>query len=507
MFPIDFFWRAVDKYADQIAVAAATERLSFQSLGAKVRSLSNALLEFDPTPQSRVAIGASNSINHLIALLATLDSGKVWVPLNPRNGDPELQRIVEFTEPSILCLDDAMLSRLDTGSATVVLVEGRASMSLPVLSARYAGRPRQRFNLSLGDIQAIKFTGGTTGAPKGVMQPYRAWNAMTVSQWHGFQFNSTDCFLLSAPITHGASTYVIPVLGAGGRLVFPDDAKPATVLNTIAQEGITSIFMPPTAIYSLIHEQHLHPRDVASLRRIIYGGAPMPAGKIREAQQTFGPIIGTTYGQTEAPQIITCLPPEYLLDERNLSSVGAPSLMTDVRIMDKDGHFLPPGEAGEIVVRGDLVMTGYWKMADRTAETIINGWLHTGDIGSFDERGFLFIKDRARDVIITGGFNVYPTDVEGVLGKHPAIFESSVVGIEDEKWGERVCAAVELLPGARATEEEIIQFVKSQIGSVKAPKEVYFIERLPRSPVGKTLKAEVKRQILSTIATAANVSQ
>ncbi len=234
-----------------------------------------------------------------------------------------------------------------------------------------------------------------------------------------------------------------------------------------------------------------------ALRYLVYGGAPMRPEQIRDAQAVFGPVLCTSFGQTEAPQIITFLPPGEMHGER-LASVGRPSLLTRVAIVDKAGNVLGAGEEGEIAVRGDLVMSGYLKAETETRKTLVDGWLRTGDAGVFDEHGFLFLRDRIRDVIITGGFNVYPGDVEVVLSAHPAVADCSVVGIPDAKWGEAVHAAVQLRPGMQVAADELIALVKRELGSVKTPKHIHVFQALPRSAVGKVLKPAVRESILST---------
>jgi acyl-CoA synthetase (AMP-forming)/AMP-acid ligase II len=503
MFPIQHFWRAVRRYPERQALTNGERSYDFAELGRMVGSVATALKDRLPGEGERVAIGAVNSVEHVIALLGVLAAGKVWVPLNPRNGTPELVRIVDFTEPSLMLLDTAMHERLAPCNAPIYLLDGTGPDTVWAMSTRYSGQVPALGAAAPDAVQAIKFTGGTTGAPKGVMQPCRAWNATILTQWHEYGFREDDRFLVSAPLTHGASTYVLPILGAGGCLVLPGDSSPGTLLDVIEGEQITSLFLPPTLIYMLTETQQERPRDVSSLRRMIYGAAPMPVSRIRETQRVFGPIVATTYGQTEAPQVISCLRPEDMLDERNVGSVGRPSLLTTVRITAKDGSEVPRGETGEIWVRGDLVMVGYWRLPQASSETLVDGWLRTGDLGMLDNRDYLFLKSRSREVIITGGFNVYPSDVEAVLGMHPAIHEGVVFGMDHEKWGEAVHAAVQLRPHARVTPQAIIDFVKSQLGSVKAPKVVHIFDVLPRSAVGKTLKTEVKQKVSELLAAAA----
>jgi len=209
-------------------------------------------------------------------------------------------------------------------------------------------------------------------------------------------------------------------------------------------------------------------------------------------------VLGTTYGQTEAPQILTLMRPEDFEDERNWASVGRRSWFSDVEIMAPDGTLLPTGEVGEVVARGDLVMSGYWRLPEKTAETLVNGWLHTGDRGLIDDRGYLYLKDRLKELVITGGFNVYPIDVENALGQHPAVHECAVFGIPDDKWGEAVQAAVQLREGQQASEAELIAWVRERLGPVQTPKHIHFRASLPRSPVGKVLKNEVRQAVLAS---------
>ena len=223
----------------------------------------------------------------------------------------------------------------------------------------------------------------------------------------------------------------------------------------------------------------------------------MPVARIREAQRAFGPVIGSNYGQTEAPQVITWHSPADMMRDDLVASVGHASFLTRVAILDGDGKVLPAGEDGEVAVSGDLLMTGYLDMPEATAETLRDGWLRTGDIGALDAHGYLFLKDRVRDVIITGGFNVYPSDVEAALVRHPAVQQCVVFGVPDDKWGEAVTATVVLRPGARAAEAEIIAFAKQAVGSVKAPKRVHFSDTLPISGVGKVMRRIAREAVMA----------
>lgn len=505
MYPIDFFWRAAQRWPERTAIDAPEGAISYKALASQVAAIAAGLVAIDPVPQSRVGICASNSAEHIAALLAVLACGKVWVPLNPKSTATEIRRLMDATEPSILVMDMACAALLEGAPGARIVcgpLDGHGADTteatpIAALCARHAGAPRPSFALPPEATQAIKFTGGTTGPPKGVMQTYRAWMANISNQIHAWGFDEHERYIVAAPITHGTSTYLLPILAQGGCHVVLAGAGAEAVRTAFKARGGTACFMPPTLVYMLMALPGASRADFPRLRRLIYGGAPMPPEKIREVREFFGPVLGTTYGQTEAPQILTVMRPEDFEDPRNWASVGRTTWFSDVAIMAPDGQLLPPGQVGEVVARGDLLMSGYWRLPDKTAETLVDGWLHTGDRGLIDERGYLYLKDRLKDMVITGGFNVYPVDVENALGQHPSVHECAVFGIPDDKWGEAVQAAVQLRPGQQATEAELIRFVRERLGPVQTPKHIHFYDLLPRSPVGKVLKTVVRERALS----------
>ncbi len=501
MYPIDFFFRAAQRHPERIALSGPQGSLCYAELAAQVRALAAALQALDPEPQSRVALCAGNTAEHILALLAVLASGKIWVPLNYRSTEREIGRILDATQPSIIIGDESGLPLLGPPAAgRVHLHDAPGSPTLASLLHRHAGQQPARHDLSRDATQAIKFTGGTTGLPKGVMQPYRAWNAGIVNQIAHWKLTCEDRYVVCAPITHGTGTYLLPVLAQGGTHLLLDGSGPAAVTQAFRERGGTMSFMPPTLIYMLMAQEGVSRADFPRLRNLIYGGAPMPPELIDRARAFFGPVLGTTYGQTEAPQIVTVLPPGELEDPANRGSVGRCTWYSELAIRAPDGKLLPAGEMGEVGVRGDLVMTGYWRLPDKTAETLVDGWLHTGDVGLVDERGFLFLKDRLRDVIITGGFNVYPVDVENALSSHPAVYECAVFGLPDEKWGEAVHAAVQFHPGCSADAQALQEHVRGLLGPVQTPKHIHVHQSLPKSSVGKVLKNAVRETALKEIA-------
>jgi len=499
MLPIDHFFRAAALWPDRIAVEIAhqdkCQQIRYDVLADMTRALAASLQAIDPTPQSRVAICAYNNVEHLLGWLACFAAGKIWVPLNPRNGREELDRIIDLTEPSIIIFDAECGEKFSRGTAHLISANKphqRAASQIYDLINKYKGTQPQPINLSLDDLQAIKFTSGSSGMPKGVMQSYRVFNSCITSMLVSFAFDAADRHLLVAPMTHGANTLIMPIFAVGGTQLFTHDNRPAGIIRSIQTMRATAVYVPPTLLYMMLADAALTPADMSSLRHLIIGGAAIRPDMVPVAMRQFNNALETCFGQTEVPQIAICMRADEWQDPQNYASTGRATCLTKIGIMDRDGNLLGPDEMGEIVLAGDLVMAGYYKMPDKTAETIIDGWLHTGDIGYIDRRGYVFIKDRIRDVVITGGFNVYPSDVEAVLGRHPDIRECVVFGVADAKWGEAVHAAVELHDGARSTAADLIAFVKAELDSVKAPKMVHITDALPRSAVGKILRRAAK---------------
>ncbi|MHA1164762.1 MAG: class I adenylate-forming enzyme family protein [Alphaproteobacteria bacterium] len=495
MIPIEMFFRAAIIWPEAIAVEVSGKTLSYRQLLARVRAVASALQQIDPAPGSRVGICAFNDLEHLIAFLATFAAGKTWVPLYPRLGRAELPVMAEFTEASIVITHEESRALFESLNTHIVTLGETGKSSFAELESAGEGKAPEQHFPDLGSVHAIKFTGGTTGAPKGVMQPVRAWNTNIITQIHVWGMRPFERTLLAAPMTHGAGTYIMPTLASGGTLVIIDRQKPEQLIEVLAEQNIATVFLPPTVIQLMADIPGAGDLSFPALRNLIYGAGPMQPRSIEKAQGIFGNCIATTYGQTEAPQIATALSASDLAKPELRASVGRETLLTRVAIMDGDVNLLPPGEIGEIVIRGDLVMTGYLRQPEKTAETLIDGWLHTGDLGMLDETGCLLLKGRSKDVIITGGFNVYPGDVEKILGQHADVSDCAVFGVPDEKWGEAVHAAVELHRASDAA--QLIDHVKSSLGSVKAPKKIHVYEALPRNAYGKLQRQELVDAVMN----------
>ncbi|MGB4059522.1 MAG: AMP-binding protein [Burkholderiaceae bacterium] len=454
--------------------------------------------------------GAVLSANHPLSWMCVLGiwrAGLAWVPVNPRSTVSENTALLDGFDVEVLFFQKYFASMVETMRAScprlrlLVCIDGVVE-GCETLQTWMAGHPAQppARNVEQDHLAAIMPTGGTTGMPKGVMLTHRSLGVSIANGIINTPYASGDSIvnLAAAPMTHTAGFLSLSATARGGKVIVLTKPDPQSLLDAITQQKVTEFFLPPTVIYRLLETPGIREQEFSSLRYFMYGAAPMSTEKLKKALGVFGPVMLQGYGQTEAPGSIAFLRPsdhfvngEVASDER-LSACGLPSVLNALAIMDDDRRPLPKGETGEICVRGDIVMKGYYKLPDKTAETVIDGWLHTGDVGHLDAEGYLHITDRKRDVIISGGFNVYPSEVEQVIWTHPAVMDCAVIGVPDEQWGEAVKAVVEIKPGSVVDAEELISLCKEKLGSVKAPKTVSFIDALPRSTVGKVLKKNIR---------------
>jgi fatty-acyl-CoA synthase len=340
------------------------------------------------------------------------------------------------------------------------------------------------------DLCYLLYTGGTTGVPKAAMLPERALAALAYGTALGWDLPAEIRYLAVAPISHAAGMPILPTLLRGGTVVLQSRFDPTAWLEAIAAERITLSLLVPTMIYALLDHPALEATDVSSLETLMYGASPIAPTRLAEGIERIGPVFCQLYGQTESFGQGTSLwrahhDPH---DLHRLTSCGTPMPFTRVEVRDDDGQPVVDGTAGEICIQGPSVMQGYWKHEELTASTLAGGWLHTGDIGVRDGDGLLYIVDRKKDMIVSGGFNVFPREIEDVLGEHPAVSTVAVIGVPDGKWGEAVKALVVLRPGARADPAELIALVRERKGPVCAPKSVEFVDSLPVTAVGKADK-------------------
>jgi acyl-CoA synthetase (AMP-forming)/AMP-acid ligase II len=457
--------------------------ITFEELIGRVQATGGALRELLPVHGSRVALCAGNHADHLITYLAILIAGFVWVPLNPANGRRLNSRIAEKAKPDLVLVDRASAAQAPDID------------QLRQLDALQSGsRAFQPTQASPDEIAAIKFTGGTSGEPKGVIQTHGNMLAVIENMQAFYQFESTDCNLAIAPLTHGSSHYVFPVLGAGGGHRFLRDQSTAAILDAM-RDDTTITFMPPTLIYKLLQTPGLSPKQFPRLRHLTYSAAPMPADRIIEAQRAFGPCVSSFYGQTEAPLTICALGVDEMQDPALRGTAGRACRNSEVRIVDEADVEVPAGTVGHIEVRGPIVMRGYLDEPGMTAATIHDGWLRTGDLGSLNALGNLTLSGRASEVIITGGFNVYPAEIENVLASAPGVRECCVYGVDDPYWGERIEAVIVAVAGTETNNDEVLAFAKKELGPVRTPKALHTMDALPRNAVGKVVRRDVREHM------------
>jgi len=364
------------------------------------------------------------------------------------------------------------------------------------LASTFESRPLAAPRADGTDIPGLAYTGGTTGKPKGVMGSYRSGAAMSQIMLTEWEWPREPRFLMCTPLSHAGAAFFIPVLLLGGSLVVVPYFEPGLVLETIERERITATMVVPTMLYMLMDHPDFATRDLSSLETVYYGAAAVSPTRLAEAIDKLGPIFFQYYGQAEAPMTVCVLRKDEhdVTRPERLATCGRPVPWVHVALLDDSGNEVARGEAGEICVRGPLVMQGYWDKPEQTAEALAGGWLHTGDIAREDDEGYYTIVDRKKDMIVSGGFNVFPREVEDVISSHPSVAAVAVIGVPDDRWGEAVKAVVVPRPGAEIVAEELIDLVKHAKGSVHAPKSVDVAESIPVSPLGKPDKKALRAQ-------------
>ncbi len=459
-------------------------------------------------PGEHIAILSGNDPTAFACVFAISRAAGVWCPINPRNEAAENAYILDNFDCSVLFFHSKFASLVDGLRQTLKTVKllvclDRDQSFAPSLESWLADISSEPFESTpVSDLAMLPTTGGTTGLPKAVMLSNANFEAMTALMLIAYPFDDRPVYLAMAPLTHAAGVFAFPIMAHGGEIVIMADADIGHFLQLASKHGATHTFLPPTLLYMLLDHPDLGTADLSSMQCFWYGAAPISPARLKEAITKIGPVMAQFYGQSEAPMMISAMAPKEHFDasgsiaQARLASAGRPGPLVQVAVLDQNGNVLPKGERGEVAVKGTLVMSGYYKNPEATEAATVNGWHLTGDIGYLDADNFLYIVDRAKDMIITGGFNVYSAEVEQALLAHPAVQDGAVFGLPDEKWGERVCAVVQLRAGHAARPEEIIASVKASIGSVKAPKEVTIWDDLPRSKIGKVLKKDIRAHFM-----------
>lgn len=499
--------RALQVNPDGLATVFGSRRRTWREIGERISRLATGLRSLGANPDDRVAILSLNSDRYLELYLATAWAGTVIVPLNIRWSPLENEDALRDCRANVLVVDKAFastgaeLAKALPGLKLVYADDGDVPAGMEDYETLLARSPPMPDAMRVSsDLAGIFYTGGTTGRSKGVMLSHgnlmaNALNALGEGLWPG-----TSTYLHAAPMFHlanGAAMYSL--LLSGGANVMIQAFTPEGVMAAIQNERVTDVLLVPTMIQMLIDHPALASYDVSSLRNLAYGASPISEAVLDRATKALPNAQFTqAYGMTELSPIATLLHwKEHIGDARAKGrhrAAGRATLGCEVRIVDTDDKPVAFGTVGEIVVRGDNVMMGYWERPEETARAVIDGWMHTGDGGYMDEHGFVFVVDRVKDMIISGGENVYSVEVENAISQHPAVAQCAVVGIPDDRWGELVHAVVVLRSGAQISASELIEFCKTLIAGYKCPRSVDIRETpLPLSGAGKILKRELRK--------------
>ena len=494
----DLVDRAVRRFADRVAVVDGPRRLTFAEVGDRVNRLANALIGLSPQAGSRVALVMANRLEFIEADLAIAAAGKVKAPLNPRLTDDERRYVLANCGADVIITEAGDVDRLTALRADLPRLRHIISVDGDSGTIDYgdllAGAPATppRLDIDPHAPSMILHTSGTTGHPKGATTSQAARIASATNMWlDEFLPGVDDGMIHVAPMSHGSGSKILCFFCRGARNITLPKFDPTSFFAAVADDGGTSTFVVPTMVRMLLDAPD-RPAGLA-LRNITYGGAPMPPALAEEAIGVFGPILTQVYGSCEAPHPVTALS---AADHRRggplLSSAGYETTGSTVRIAADDGSEQPVGEPGELWVKGAHLMSGYWDDEKATAAVFSDGWYRSGDVAVRDPSGAISIVGRERDLLISGGLNVYPAEVEAVLQRHEAVREAAVFGVDDPLWGEAVTAAIVLRPGFSADEDAIVGHCVEHLAGYKKPRRVLFVDELPKGVTGKVVKADLR---------------
>lgn len=493
--------RALARYPERIAFVRDGEQMSYRAALDLVGRMQAVFAAKGLGRGDRLAILTSNRAEAWCASVAAQASAISITWLHPLGSlEDQIDQIVDGECNAALVDAEAFLERggdLAVGayaSLRVVFSLGATDYGVDLLAAAdERGASQARDVARPDDIAILNYTGGTTGKSKGALRNHAQNASYTTAILADFEIPMAPRYLVIAPMSHVAGTKILPTLMLGGTIHLMKGFDPQAALATIERERINFALLVPTMIYILLDHPDLDRTDLSSLDLLLYGASPMSPARLEEGLKRIGPVFSQLYGQTECYPISVLRKADHDPARPELfASCGFPIASVDAAILDDDDQPVPAGEPGEICVRAAHAVQTYWKRPEQTAELFRNGWLHTGDIARMDERGYMFIMDRKKDMIVSGGFNIYPRDVEDALSSHPGVAMASVIGAPDPKWGEAVVALVVRRPGAQPAAEELIALVKERKGAAHAPKRIEFVESLPTTAVGKVDKKALR---------------
>jgi long-chain acyl-CoA synthetase len=500
--------RSSSAYRDRPAITIGNSSTSFYDLYQRVAAIAYYLRhQIGLSSNDRVVIAMDNRAEYIETLFAVWQAGLVAVPVNAKLHLSEFEYILKDSQAAVCFTNNKLYQQFIDhrqslpDALTIVNVETQQYQDL-FHGEQLALEPKEE-----DDLAWLFYTSGTTGRPKGAMQSHK--NLYGIIRGFLGQVKAVDCkdtIYHGAPMSHGSGYYILPFIAKGGMQLIPESGgfNAPELIGLLQHHRNVSFFAAPTMVKMLIESPAVNDQSFKHLDTIIYGGGPMYQTILEQAHQLMGNKLIQIYGQGECPMNITVLDRyqhQTLVannQQQRLSSVGLPYMGMQIKVLDKRGDKLESGKSGEINVRGETVMLGYWGKPEATDQCLKNGWLSTGDIGYIDEQGYLYLTDRSKDVIISGGSNIYPREVEEILLAHPKVSEASVIGVADEQWGESVIAYVAATENAQLTALELEQFCLKHMARFKRPKHYYFIDELPKNSTGKILKTQLRELYDST---------
>ena len=502
---IDYFHQGMERDPERVAFVDDHQALTFRDVDHRTDRLA-AGLHAVGADGAKSAVFSPNDAMAFVCLLGVIRGGGVWLPVNVRNPVNINAAFLSLTGCEVLFFHSTVAREADEMKSLVPTIRALICIDGPHPVATWfldelvglTDAPAPDVPDDPERVVVIAPTGGTTGLSKAVVWSNRVWEATVAALFTSCPTSTPPVHLVAGPMTHGAGCVALWMMPAGTSSVILRKAEPVAIMEAIEQHRITHMFLPPTVIYMMLAHPDVRKYDFSSLQYLIVAAAPIAPDKLHEAMEVFNSALCQSFGQAEAPMLLTFLSTRDLLTADRTrkvdryASCGRATLGTRVAIMNEEGRLLPAGEKGEIVARSSLVCVGYYQNPAATAEMSRFGWHHTGDVGFVDEEGFLYIVDRKKDMIITGGFNVFSAEVEQVILGHEAVQDCVVIGVPDDTWGEAIKAVLQLKPGRTVSEDDIRDLVRARLGGVQTPKTVEIWADLPRSPNGKVLKRDVR---------------
>ena len=501
--------RSVKENPAKLASVCGSTRLTFQEMDERVNRISSALAGLGITRGDRVALLSLNCHRFFELYYGVPQLGAVVVPINFRLTPPEIKYIIDHSGSKVVAVDQTLAPLIEAVRPHLESVKHFILMS---------DEPREGYlgydellaggsldfdapDISDDELLGLFYTSGTTAEPKGVMLTHKNMLSNIKHSDGVYKYLPDDIYLHAAPMFHLADgAAVFSHTSRAATQVFIPRFDPQQVLETISRERVSLLLLVPTMLNFLLQHPELDSYDLTSLRHLTYGASPIAPDLLRRAMRALKCEFAQGYGLTEASPLLTVLTHQDHLvtdekSERRLASCGKPVQGVDVRVVKEDGSEVKPSEVGEIIARGPNIMLGYWKRPEDTEATVRDGWLHTGDLATVDDEGYIYLVDRKKDMIVTGGENVYSTEVEAVLYAHPGVKEAAVIPIPDPDWGESVHACVALRDGRQTTAEEIVEFCRERLANYKVPRSIEFIEgELPKGGTGKILKKQLRER-------------